>query len=228
VAQGYLQLLGMTDCSEEERLDFSTKGLRELERVDGLLRRLLDYARSNHGWPERFDAHCLLAEVVDDLRVQPLFRDIRITTDLEADPHDLFADREQLRQVLVNCVFNAADAFRSAIKDSPCIRIATEVLPAVEKENPMLRISIIDNGVGIDEEILPVVFDPFFTTKEPGTGTGLGLAVSLSLVESMGGRMAMQSILGEGTTVTILLPLAGNDQDDHLSVVSRRGECASC
>ena len=92
----------------------------------------------------------------------------------------------------------------------------------------MLRISIIDNGVGIAEEILPVVFDPFFTTKEPGTGTGLGLAVSLSLVESMGGRMAMQSILGEGTTVTILLPLAGNDQHDHLSVVSRRGECASC
>lgn len=228
VAQGYLQLLGMTDCSEEERLDFSTKGLRELERVDGLLRRLLDYARSNHGCSERFDAHCLLAEVVDDLRVQPLLRDIRITNDLEADPHDLYADREQLRQVLVNCVFNAADAVRSAMKDSSCIRLATKVLPAADKEHPMLRIFIIDNGVGIDEEILPVVFDPFFTTKEPGAGTGLGLSVSLSLIESMGGRMAMQSTLGVGTTVTILLPLAGDDQLGHLPAISRSGECASC
>jgi signal transduction histidine kinase len=228
VAQGYLHLRGMMDCSEEERLDFSAKGLRELERVDGLLRRLLDYARSNHGCSERFDAHCLLAEVVDDLRVQPLFRDIRITNDLEADPHDLYADREQLRQVLVNCVFNAADAVRSAMKDSSCIRLATKVLPAADKEHPMLRIFIIDNGVGIDEEILPVVFDPFFTTKEPGAGTGLGLSVSLSLIESMGGRMAMQSTLGVGTTVTILLPLAGDDQLGHLPAISRSGECASC
>ena len=56
-----------------------------------------------------------------------------------------------------------------------------------------------------------MVFDPFFTTKEPGAGTGLGLSVSLALIESMGGRMEIQSKEGEGTTVLVLLPFAAED-----------------
>jgi hypothetical protein len=69
-----------------------------------------------------------------------------------------------------------------------------------------LEISFADTGVGISEENLERVFDPFFTTKEPGKGTGLGLSVSVQIIEAMGGRMEISSRLGEGTTVTLLLP----------------------
>ena len=69
VVQGYLQLLGMDDCLEDERVEYTAKALRELERVDGLIRRLLDYARSGQGDPVRFDVHDMLGEIVEDLAV---------------------------------------------------------------------------------------------------------------------------------------------------------------
>ena len=65
-----------------------------------------------------------------------------------------------------------------------------------------------DNGPGIPVENLPNIFDPFFTTKDPGKGTGLGLSVSFMIVESLGGKMTVESMPGEGTTMIIYLPLS--------------------
>jgi len=212
VAQGYLQLLSMDDCREEERAEYTAKALRELERVDGLIRRLLDYARAGQGEPVRFDLHYLLGEIVGDLKVQPFLRGIRLDLVRQAAASDVCADREQLRQVILNCVLNAVDAVKAGRHhDSGTIQIVTALSDAPGNERNMLRISITDNGVGIPDELLDTVFDPFFTTKELGAGTGLGLSVSLGLVESMGGRMEIQSRAGEGTTVFILLPLAMED-----------------
>ena len=212
VAQGYLQLLGMGDCLEDERVEYTAKALRELERVDGLIRRLLDYARSGQGDPVRFDVHDALDEIVDDLAVQPLFRTIRFDIVRQAEKSDIYADREQLRQVIVNCVLNAADAIKeSANKDAGLIGLATALVSSPDNGQTLLQVSIADNGVGIPDTVLDTVFDPFFTTKQPGAGTGLGLSVSLALVESMGGRMNIQSAPGQGTTVCVLLPLATED-----------------
>ncbi len=68
---------------------------------------------------------------------------------------------------------------------------------------------MIDNGPGISQENLGNVFDPFFTTKEPGKGTGLGLSVSFMIIESIGGKITASSKAGQGTTMTLSLPLAG-------------------
>jgi two-component system NtrC family sensor kinase len=65
----------------------------------------------------------------------------------------------------------------------------------------------IDNGPGIPEENLGNIFDPFYTTKDPGKGTGLGLSVSFMIVEGFGGKMTVSSKVGEGTTLTLLLPV---------------------
>ena len=71
----------------------------------------------------------------------------------------------------------------------------------------------IDNGPGIPEENIANIFDPFYTTKDPGKGTGLGLSVSFMIVEGFGGKMTVSSKVGEGTTLTLLLPLIKNKVD---------------
>ena len=66
---------------------------------------------------------------------------------------------------------------------------------------------MIDNGCGIPQESLAKIYDPFFTTKPVGEGTGLGLAISHGIVTKHGGRILLQSVVGEGTTFTVELPL---------------------
>ena len=134
---------------------------------------------------------------------------IRLDLACHAEQSEVCVDREQLRQVFLNCVLNAADAIKASDnRGCGVIAIASDVHPSKEKGRDMLRITLSDNGTGIPSELLDMVFDPFFTTKEPGAGTGLGLSVSLTLIEAMGGRMEMLSANGEGTTVLVLLPLA--------------------
>lgn len=211
VAQGYLQLLGMDGNSETERAEYLAKALQELARVDGLIRQLLDYARTSKGEPERFDVHGLLSEIAETLCVQPFLDGIRLVLALQAEINEVFADREQLRQVILNCLLNAADAIKVCrAKGAGAIILETALvaLPQPEKQSTMFQLSIKDNGEGIPLGLLDTVFDPFFTTKEPGAGTGLGLSVSLALVESMGGTIRMESVAGKGATAQLLLPLA--------------------
>ncbi len=215
VAQGYLQLLGMGDNSAAERAEYLAKALQELARVDGLIRQLLDYARTSKGEPERFDIHGLLIELAQTLGVQPLLDGIRVELALQAEPIEINSDREQLRQVILNCLINGSDAIKACrARGAGLIVLATTLVAPSQPENEstMLQLSIMDNGEGIPPELLDTVFDPFFTTKEPGAGTGLGLSVSLALVESMGGAIHIESVVGEGATIRILLPLAESDQ----------------
>jgi Signal transduction histidine kinase regulating C4-dicarboxylate transport system len=151
----------------------------------------------------------LLAETAESLASQPLFAGIRVTLDLRAARSQVHLDREQLRQVLLNCLLNSVDAIRSGHQaEEGAITLATRIDPPDGADHPArLRLSLMDNGSGIQAELRESVFDPFFTTKEPGRGTGLGLWVSLSLIESMGGAIRLESEPGAGTTVHLLLPL---------------------
>ena len=206
VAQGYLQLMAMEGSEPGEIAEYADRARKELERVDGLIRQLLDFARSSRSRREQFDLHDLLAEMADSLRMQPFLEGIELALDCAAEPSTVFADPEQLRQVVLNCLINSADAIRAqAPAEGGLIRLVTA--PADEAGRAMLQLAIIDNGEGIEPAMIEAVFDPFFTTKEPGAGTGLGLSVSLSLIESMGGRMRLASAKGEGATVTLLLPV---------------------
>lgn len=77
-----------------------------------------------------------------------------------------------------------------------------------------LMFAIADEGVGIKEEELRTIFDPFYTTKEPGKGTGLGLPISYSIMQRLGGKIQVESILGKGTTVWLHFPLNKEGQDE--------------
>jgi two-component system NtrC family sensor kinase len=210
VIQGYLDLLARSGQNEENS-DFIRRAAQETQRVTRLVRQLLDCTRISKGKPENIAVHAVLAEVAELVQAQKAFRQIKLTVRAEAAQDIVHADPDQLRQVLLNCLLNSADAISSAGRTDGAITLATD-----QPEPGLLRLRIEDNGIGVSTEQLSTVFDPFFTTKEPGCGTGLGLSVSRSIIESVDGFMTMESRAGQGSTVIIRLPVAtkgggGND-----------------
>ena len=128
--------------------------------------------------------------------------DIRIELGLEADGWLVLADGSQVEQVLMNLVVNARDAMpRGGLLS---IRTARETHDTGE----FVRLSVRDQGTGIDAAVLPHIFEPFFTTKPPGSGTGLGLATAHGIVEQSGGFITVDSTPGRGTTFHVHLPRA--------------------
>ena len=206
VVQGYLGLLSQTDLNDGERKEFALRSEKELARIDQLVRQLLDYSRVNTGEQSEVSMHDLLDAMVAMLRSQPSMRDISFQFSFAAAEDTVLADPNQVQQVLLNCFFNAADALHVESSSSKLIKIETENI-VDEDGSKKIRISLQDNGTGMNEDILANVFDPFFTTKEPGKGTGLGLSVAHSLIEGMGGTMRLESKSGAGTVVIFVLPL---------------------
>jgi signal transduction histidine kinase/ActR/RegA family two-component response regulator len=119
-------------------------------------------------------------------------------------------DPSQLDQVLMNLCINARDA----MPGGGVLRIRTERLPATpdapigDNPGPWLSVSVTDSGSGMPPDVVERVFEPFFTTKSDRVGTGLGLAVVFSIVRQHGGSISCQSVVGQGTTFRLLLPLA--------------------
>lgn len=222
VVQGYLGILLGSKGQSEEHKDFLRRSELEVQRIDKLIRQLLDFSRAAKGNPTIFSLHELLHSVLEMVTMQTAFRDIRIEVDFAAEEDRVYADCEQMRQVLVNCLLNSADAIHMTEKKDEggrrdgrvSVVTALQCLLANDlggEDSRQLLLSIRDNGMGIAAEDLPVVFDPFYTTKEPGKGTGLGLSVSRSLVEAAGGTMELQAVLGQGSSMVITLPLASSN-----------------
>lgn len=108
----------------------------------------------------------------------------------------------ELRQVLLNLITNALQAFPDRPREENRVGIVSRAHPEG------IAIEITDNGVGIDPRILPRIFDPFFTTKRASQGTGLGLSISTRMVMAMGGRIEAESEQGVGTTFRVILRTA--------------------
>jgi CheY-like chemotaxis protein len=179
--------------------------LSALARARDLTRQLLTFATG--GAPERkiLPVRRLLEDAV---RLGLGGSSLRARFELEADLPPIEADEGQMSQLWNNLLVNARQATSGA--GEIVVRARRRVLR--EGELPGLaaglhvEVSIQDSGHGIPPEILPRVFDPFFTTR--ATGTGLGLATSYSIARRHGGHIAIESRVGEGTTVTLLLPAA--------------------
>ena len=121
------------------------------------------------------------------------------------------ANDDQLRQVLLNLLLNAAQSFTSP-------GAGGRIEAFIERRDEEIVIRVMDNGCGIAPENLRRVFDPFFTTKAVGRGTGLGLAISRDLVKKMDGNITLESQLGRGTSVTITLRRWSEESADFQAV----------
>ena len=180
-------------CAAEHRLI-----LEELERVERQVGGLLRFARRDEFRFEPVDLGELARATLDALR--PRLDAAGIAADLVGPPGVLArADRDKLRQVLLNLLENARDAL--AMSSSP-----RRVTVAVGNGNGVATLSVTDNGPGAPADALPRLFEPFFSMKQ--TGTGLGLAIARHAVEAHGGTIVAAPGEGAGLTVRVTLPLA--------------------
>jgi two-component system cell cycle sensor histidine kinase/response regulator CckA len=160
--------------------------------------------------PESVDLAELLRRSQGRLR-RRLREEIALDLDLPTRPLVVSADPGQIEQLLMNLVMNAQDAIRSAGKI--VVAASAVILDAEEARRAGLiapgiyaRISVSDDGAGLEPETQARAFEPFFTTREHGKGQGLGLAIAFGIVELHNGSIRIESVPGRGATVTFLLP----------------------
>ena len=212
IVVGYLELLKQNDISEEDKKEFIIRTENEINRVNMIIKQLLDFSRPSSEALKAVSVHSIIGETVDVFKFQPLMSDIELHLGLIAENDRVMADSNQLRQVFLNLLINAADAI-SSVGDhfKGKITITSEVVQndfAESEDHPnTLKISYIDNGSGMSKESLGNIFDPFYTTKEPGKGTGLGLSVCFMIIQGIGGKIQASSEQGKGSTINIYLPL---------------------
>lgn len=195
---GCVKVLRDNTAMTEQRRDEYFETVRDgLERIQTIVRGLLDYARQRPPTPEPVEPAEIVSASLRLVAPATKKKDLTIVTDLETTQAGVRADRAQLMQAIVNVLLNAIYAAPPHTQ----LEISTHSMP------DRAGIRIADHGPGISKEILHRVCDPFFTTKPEGEGTGLGLAVTLSIVRANGGDLQLESTPGLGTTVTIWLPL---------------------
>lgn len=200
--RGLLDLMQMGDLEPDEEREFVARIQRESERIHHTIRDLLDFSRSEPDDGGRVESSADLGEVVSDtvklVDRQSRFREIELALELDPDLPRVRGDHERLRQLLLNLLFNAADA----LGGRGHIRVRTS------NGNNVIRLIVEDDGPGIDDTILDQVFDPFVTTKPAGQGTGLGLAVCHTIVERLGGSIEASNREQGGATFEVTLPAA--------------------
>ncbi|MEW6350754.1 MAG: ATP-binding protein [Thermodesulfobacteriota bacterium] len=194
---GYAELLE-AEPDPQKRTEIITKLEQELHRIQDILQELLNFASPRRDYPQRCHINALIHECASLVQGRKGFKKIRFEHDLQQDLPTMETEPEKIRQVLVNLLFNAADALGD--KEGT-------VVFRTRRDGDRIQVTLEDNGSGIEPEHIEKVFDPFFTTKQPGKGTGLGLAVCVGLIESLGGTIEIASEPGKGTSVTFRLPL---------------------
>lgn len=208
-------ILGYADIAKQETTD--DEALEDLnhiaqsaDRASELVRQLLAFSRQQVLAPEVLSVHDVVTGLLPIL--EPLIgEDIDFELRAEQQPQNVFVDRGQLEQVLINLAVNARDAMPTGgsltIAVSPA-RFEPELGNARSKLAPgdYVCLTVADTGTGIDPENLDRVFEPFFTTKEVGEGTGLGLATSHGIITQSGGDIHVESEPDVGTTFNVYLP----------------------
>jgi signal transduction histidine kinase len=179
------------------------------ERGAGITGRLLAFARRSELRSEPVEAGALLENLAEILG-PTLGPGIAVRIHSTGEAPSLLADKAQLEAVLVNLAVNARDAMPGGGTLTISVSLETVTTaqhPAELSVGTYVRLDMTDTGVGMDATTLVRATEPFFTTKPLGQGTGLGLSMARGFTQQSGGNLAIQSALGQGTTVTLWFPL---------------------
>jgi signal transduction histidine kinase len=174
--------------------------LRETRRLDRIVNQIIEYARPRELAPMRFSFSELVQEVLKLLDASLSNKALNVTCAVPSTLPQVHADRDQIKQVLLNVVQNAIEASR----EGGALNVAAG--PFARNLDPGIVITVKDEGPGIPPQDLPHVFEPFFT-RGKHRGTGLGLAICRNIIDAHGGEIQLKSDVGKGTTARLWLPL---------------------
>jgi signal transduction histidine kinase len=199
---GAITVLASDFPADDPRHDVIAKVLEQIARLDRVTTDLLYFGKPGKPAFTWVDVNDLLKNTLFFVAQHPEARKVHHVQELTRNLSPVWVDEKQLQQVFFNIIINAIQAMQSGgtllIHTDQCLVDGQQVVQVV----------IGDSGPGIPPENLERIFTPFFTTKTQGTG--LGLAICRQLIEYQGGKIKVTSRLGEGTRVTILLPVTAN------------------
>ncbi len=197
-------LLRNTALDEATRADL-TIIVEEARRARDIVRGLLEFSRQSESSFDRIDVNRVLCDTVDLLRRQIEDRKVVVEECYGQGIPLLPLDVGRMKQVFLNLIANAL----KAMPDGGTLDLSSQMI------GDGVAIYISDTGLGISDDILPRIFEPFFTTWPVGQGTGLGLSVSLGIVQEHGGRITVESRVGEGSTFTVWLPIESATMEEN-------------
>ncbi len=193
-------------------------------RAASLVGQLLAFSRKQNLQPETIDLRDTLSDLTHLLN-RLVGEKVTLTLDHDPSLARINADKRQLEQVLMNLVVNARDALQGAGEIKVVTENRTLTTPmirdrAIVPVGDYVLVRVIDAGQGIPPEKLPKIFEPFYTTKRTGEGTGLGLSTAYGIVKQTGGFIFAESVLGQGTTFSLLFPRHDSDAQTPLKVAN--------
>jgi two-component system NtrC family sensor kinase len=197
--------LALKDTSDPEHRKEIEQCIAGARRISSTLRGLVNYARPGPLLLSKISMYRLVADTIAFIEHQPMLGGKLLRNEVPPDLPHIRADANQLSQVVMNLLLNAAEA----TPEGGTITVAATKLTYVE----MIEVRVTDTGCGIPPDILAHVFEPFFTTKR-GRGTGLGLSICQAYVRSHNGEIRADSVVNHGTTVTLTLPIRQEEATD--------------
>lgn len=211
---GYVDLLRESFIENPQIVNYTDKILQTTGRAADLTAQLLAFARKGKYLATAVDMHRIIGEVVGILQ-RTVDKKITLSSRLEAERPVVSGDPTQLQNILMNLALNARDAMpdggrmvfetvNEQLDSGFCDNIAFEIHPG-----EYLKVAVSDNGSGMSDETRKKIFEPFFTTKQQGKGTGMGLASVYGAVKNHNGAITVQSAPGEGSVMTVYLPVGG-------------------
>ncbi len=189
-----------SEIDDAERLDMINDLVEQAERSRKIIRNLIEFARERDIDTHLYQLDDILEESLQLVANQLKVCQVKVERRFSSNLAPVSGDKQQLAQVFLNLALNAIDA----MPGGGTLTIETDTV----SEGGFLKISVRDTGTGIADHIKSHIFDPFFTSKPQGEGTGLGLSVSLGIIRKHGGDIRVDSQIDEGTTFTVLLPMA--------------------
>jgi len=184
--------------------------LKETRRLDRIVNQIVDYARPRGLTPSSFHLPMLIEEAMQLVQAPLEHKHIHTTHDFSPNLPSIEADRDQIKQIILNALHNATDALK------PEGTLQIECREETRDGNQGVLASFQDNGKGIATNDLSKIFDPFFTSEKE-RGTGLGLAICRNIIEAHGGGIFATSQVGVGTVLSFWLPLTLQPQSVMVS-----------
>jgi len=203
----YAQILLNKFDEESQEHDVATRIIKESDRIAGIVRSLLSFAREHKEGKKPVHITEILSDSLLLTETQLKKHRIRLEVNIDKNLPLIIAQPQHIEQVFLNLISNASHALNLRYPeehDGKLFRISAEKVTI--HDNPFVRITFYDQGTGISPEIKDKIFDPFFTTKSGSEGTGLGLSISHGIIKDHSGSIKIESIEKKFTRIVIDLP----------------------